>query len=65
MSGKEMSGVASEPHAPCIVEGGRAETSLAVVEVLTVWSVDSEAFRLARYCLDAASRRDEKIRFLC
>ena len=45
--------------------GGTAaypETSLAVVEVLTVWSVGS-AFRLARY-RDAASRPDEKIRFL-
>lgn len=45
--------------------GRRAETSLAVVEVLTVWSADSQAFRLARYRLDAASRPDEKIRFLC
>lgn len=57
-----------EPHEPCIVgevRGEGPETSLAVVEVLTVWSVDSEAFRLARYCFDAASRPDEKIRFLC
>lgn len=49
-----MSGAARDPHAPCImeeaVEGegvGRPETSLAVVEVLTVWLLGTEAFRLA------------------
>jgi len=51
MSGKEMSGAARDPHAPCIMEEaggeGGAETSLAVVEVLTVWLLGTEAFRLA------------------
>lgn len=47
-----MSGAARDPHAPCIMEemgggGGSPETSLAVVEVLTVWLLGTEAFRLA------------------